>query len=71
MPPVLSSELDFYNSRGNCAYFVQKNGGFGCRHPRRAIEYCSKLTDCPMTQKQWNELVLKKPVEFVPYKDLI
>lgn len=70
MPPSFIDEFEFYNNRCRCAYFGRKKIGFKCGHPKRQIESCESPVNCPATQKQWDELVLNKEVEFRPYVEM-
>ncbi len=75
MTPTHISTIDFDNYEMKCPYYVSNQGARcpfpRCEHPRQTGIYCTCLEHCPLSNRDWDSLVMHKSVEFRPYVELV
>ena len=71
MSPIGVDDVEFQEGKLNCPYRKGDSTRPKCIHPRGILTLCIARHDCPMSEKQWKEIVLKQKVEFKPYAEMI
>lgn len=69
--PFGVDDIEFYNKRKECPYHKPMDSRPKCTHPRGILTLCIARHDCPMSEKQWKELVLHIKTDFKPYIEMI